>query len=118
RPAASTAKSKVLDNKASNAAPKLNTRDKRTSNVQTNDIKRGDGTRGNGNNINRGNINIDNSRNVNINRGNTYVRPSHVHYSRPPYHMVVIIIIVIDLITTILIHLFIGDQYGILGAIL
>lgn len=90
RPATSdrttTGKSRISDNKASNAAPKLNNTDKRTSNIKTNDVKRGDGVRGSGNNINSGNINIDNSKNLNINRGNTYVRPSHIHYVRPPYY--------------------------------
>jgi hypothetical protein len=48
------------------------------------------GNRGNtrdrvGNGNRRGNINIDNSRTVNVNRRNTYVRRSPRVYVRPPY---------------------------------
>ena len=50
---------------------------------RTSEIKNNSGNR-NIDNSNR-NINIDNSRNVNINRGNTYVRAGRVAYVRPPY---------------------------------
>ena len=51
---------------------------------RTSDIKNNSGNRTNIDNSRR-NINIDNSRNVNINRGNTYVRVGVRPYVRPPY---------------------------------
>ena len=64
----------------------------RGNGARTSDVKRRDGDRNvnrNSNNRNvdrsRRNINIDNSRNVTINRRNTYVRPSYRPYVRPPY---------------------------------
>ncbi len=74
-------KQKVSDRSASGNITRPN-----TSNAgnRTSGIKNNSGNRTNIDNS-RKNINIDNSRNVNINSGNTYVRAGGRAYVRPPY---------------------------------
>lgn len=72
---------------ADRSRPNSGTRDRQNASrdrKRTSDVKSRDGSRRNIDNSNR-NINIDNSRNVNINRGNTYVRVGVRPYVRPPY---------------------------------